>query len=132
MKLTEKQLECMILGADKTLSFGCLVLPNDVEERERLDWIETVENFQEAIWRQPAEIETIEGNCYELNEFRIIWHPIRYWMLRYLAEINKVSLPWFDGIFEVYPELYKQTILDRPEELVDLVLQFLKSLDKNS
>lgn len=138
MKLTEKQLECMRLGTDNTLSFGCLVLSKDFEERECLDlWIETVEEFQEAIWRRPAKIETIESNYYGVNDVKIIWHPITRWRLCYLSRkyqniwsmSNRHTVEYW---LKQNIELYDKTILDRPEELIDLVLSFLQSLKWSS
>lgn len=129
MQLTNLQLEIQKLWADKTLSFSCIILSpewNIYTVTSIINWYVFLKE-----WTLPFTIDKIE----------IIWHPITRWRLCYLRQTDKsedtvvnwvkqkmekwINLCWN---FENNPELYNQTILERPEELQLLVRDFLLSI----
>ena len=140
MKLTDLQLECMRLWADKTLSMWCLVEISDT-------YYDAVKNKETNIGRR---LKIISNDIIEWDYIvvwwiiknkilNIIWHPITRWRLCYLYW----SMPIQKRTEEVYEkfnamqlhfilpdntELLNQSILERPEELQLLVRDFLLSI----
>jgi hypothetical protein len=122
MQLTELQLEIQKLWADNTLSFGCII----------------------EIWWEDVDVCT--WKCWETHIFwnnyrtidiwwisKIIWHPITYSRLCYLFQCNgnsntDVLVNEIIEIFSMNPELYNQTILERNEEVLNSVRDFLLSI----
>jgi len=141
MKLTEKQLECMRLGANKTLSFGCMALVSSKGSAEQHfyyideDLVFSDRNWVEDMCRDPRirGIWWVDVDSKRAEIIDIIWHPITRWRLCYLYQW-KQSTETIKIIFQInnmlykQPIMYQQTILDRPEEIIDLVLSFLQSL----
>jgi len=140
--MTDLQLECMRLWADKTLSFGCILKD---QFRYYYVWAEDRVFCYVSDWMQA-------GYTDDYRDEQIIWHPITWWRLCYLRrklmEINKnitdiktIAKEVFskeervnkarmciDSYFFGNPSLYNQTILERPEELQLLIKDFLISI----
>lgn len=143
MQLTEKQLKIQEF-ADKTLSFGCIVLRllHDDEQWNRVYNLCYLLDFEEVrIAGQKnfcmADLVKKEINN-ETNDDRItiIWHPMNRGRLCYLRWINDIDVTNSDErkfmmmTFMDNPKYLQQTVLDRPEELLDLVIAFLDTLPK--
>jgi hypothetical protein len=135
MELTEKQLECMRLGADKTLSLWCIY---KYKSREELSIIypNEYERFDDKwnLWRTYKDFWLYNNDdndeMVSSSEYEIIWSPINWWRIMYLYR----TTDWVDYPLKIEKYIennrlcFNQTILDRPEELIDLVLSFLQSL----
>jgi len=131
--MTDLQLECMRLWADKTLSFGCMIKWNF--NRSYYIWDE---NRVFQYW-DCAEMAMYTDEVPDYYE--ILGHPITRWRLCYLRQTDKsedtvvnwvkqkmekwINLCWN---FENNPELYNQDILTRPTETQLLVFYFLLSI----
>lgn len=139
MELTPLQLEIQKLWADKSLNFGCIIEAKFISWSlwyyticELWDYVYWVVQTWINKWfeRVYLESESILDTKYE-----IIWHPITYSRLSYLRSTNQpLSIPsWATRnailvSFQNNPELYNQSILERPEELQLLVRDFLLSI----
>lgn len=130
MGLTPLQLECQKLWADKSLSFGCMILMQD-DDYDLCIWrITWLHNWLDYVFTTDIWViwEAIEN----------YWHPIRYDRLCYLYlnsvkiwKISSLSVWRFISVqenLESNIELYNQSILERPEELQLLVRDFLLSI----
>ena len=142
MELTDLQLECMRLWADKTLSMWCLVEISDT-------YYDAVKNKETNIGRR---LKIISNDIIEWDYIvvwwiiknkilNIIWHPITYSRLCYLRQTDKsedtvvnwvkqkmekwINLCWN---FENNPSLYNKTILEWDEKTLLLVRDFLLSI----
>lgn len=135
MKLTPLQLEIQ-QQADKTESFWCIIELNSLIYRldtryEIYTYRETWEKYihQEGQWMMH------ETRC---KEYNIVWHPMNWGRLCYLAETcqNKsdvnASLQMQFVFRKQYTECMQQTVLERPVELQQLVLDFLLTLTNDN
>lgn len=143
MQLTEKQLKIQE-RADKTLSFGCIVQPNfsirkvkiakilahfwgwNYRVIERIDTSTNAEEFEKDFWH-------CEFSDYENWSFYIIWHLMTYSRLLYFMTIYKDCDLLTDHIVEYVlknPNVLNETVLERPEYLLDRVIDFLDTLPK--
>lgn len=124
MKLTDLQLECMKLWADKTLSFGCIVI-----RWENIEWTIVTNSWW---WHFSIKFDDTTSSVRRNSSMdKIIWHPITRWRLCYLQATQKYNYKTrltLDKNFFVNPALYNQTILEWNEETLLLILQFLKSI----
>lgn len=125
MKLTDKQLKIQEY-ADKTLGFGCLIYN---EEREQYWYIVSDEN---------TYLPSIDRWISWYYNNKIIWHPMDYSRLDYLHRENKDN--WYFDHLQAWEEILwyvsdnheilLQTVLERSEEFIDLVITFLETLPK--
>ena len=115
MKLTELQLECMRLWADKTISFGCIFVDkyhrdnSDILQYNKVitlwnevEWISLLyhtTDFNETyiIYKRVDFIvnEKKEYQKTQINEwdfrYEIIWHPINYSRIVYLYYSDELN-----------------------------------------
>jgi hypothetical protein len=141
--MTSKILRCQELWADKTLSFWCML------NRKTNDWCETIYYVLDRctfwsrrywissvpFWSMDLEFDEDMISRWSWDIYEIVWHPITYWQICYIRYTNINKIYWIEFLkicefLEKDVELYKKTILERPDELVDLVLSFLESLWK--
>jgi hypothetical protein len=152
MNLTQKQLRIQS-RADKTLSFGCIItLKQESDYRHNHEMIFCWEwdrwdkyflsNWDDAFNLYPYRFEDLfiednEGEAECLH--KIIWHPMTRGRLSYLY-LRHRNYDWakesFDKLKAMFwfsdHNLIQKTILERPEELQDLVIEFLECLPDNS
>ena len=132
MQLTEKQLKIQE-RADKTLSLGCIV--------ERYKWeYETFAclkayslylEYAVVDWTHLYKETTTVDN---FQKIKIIWHPMTYSRLLYFMTIYKDCDLLTDHIVEYVlknPNVLNETVLERPEYLLDRVIDFLDTLPKD-
>lgn len=128
MQLTDLQLEIMKLWSSKELSFGCIV-----EHKSYWYWY--------VLWNESYKFLSKNWTFSWFAVDKIIWHPITRWRLCYLRQTDKsedtvvnwvkqkmekwINLCWN---FENNPELYNQNILTRNEDVLNLVRDFLLSI----
>jgi hypothetical protein len=71
----------------------------------------------------------------EWNIEKIIWHPMTRGRLCFLSETHTEYVREWNSLRDYFMYnsiLYQQTVLERPEELQDLVIEFLECLPDNS
>jgi len=141
MKLSELQLECQRLGADKTLSFGCIVetRPCTLFWWCLSRWVLCLYQWWDigVLFQNKYIYETtIQKEKSIVNDkffSVIIWHPIDRWRLCYLSKTStredfmeeRYILAF---LFKNNPELYQWNILTRPDEVLNEVRNFLLSI----
>lgn len=133
MQLTEKQLKIQEF-ADKTLSFGCMIM-------FRKHVCKVLWTHKNQFFGDKELIDYIGFPCpldrcsdyvvSDINE--IIWHPMTYSRLLYFMTIYKDCDLLTDHIVEYVlknPNVLNETVLERPEYLLDRVIDFLDTLPK--
>lgn len=145
MKLTDKQLKIME-WSDKTLSFGCIILQCNrhsritaVQDEEDYFFLQTEMDGNELYgsdddgyllwWYKNLWFET----CESLDD--IIWHPMTRGRLCYLYDESGENIVSLGILAEIRVKLKKEkdthkTVLERSEEVQDLVIAFLETLPK--
>lgn len=130
MKLNDDILLCQKLWADKDLSFGCILQSNyDDSYHFLIKDKKDNSNIIYQVWLQQHSDYSNEEDM--LDSYTIIWHPIRYSRLCYLYRSQKSKSKIFMDLTDKFidnPELYNQSILERPEGLQLLVRDFLLSI----
>lgn len=129
-KLSDVKLKCMEYS-DKTVKFGCIVFLYKT-------YFDT--KSQKEILTSPHQciIDTshkIDGDYIkdylQVLQYKIvsvIWNPIDWWYLCYLAEMAKIEMPTFEDYIRVFPEIMKQNILERPDGFCEkYLLPFLQT-----
>lgn len=175
MKIDEKQRECMLLCADKTLGLWCLLDFREEEKRAQI-WIVSLYKYvrygssssewydgyklrsgdicledyrtwefkfislrnRESMYREPDEKWEYISDALVEKYFIVLGKPLDYWDLSYIYETHRreevrseeVPTIWMKiGVVLLKDvSLFRKNILERPEELVDLVLVFLKEI----
>lgn len=150
MQLTELQLEIMRLWASKELSFGCVIKrkwddPRIYVWQSAGYWFDLYQEHSIPPIKECCRIWYIDWYYDDENnytdEYEILGHPITRWRLCYLRQTDKsedtvvnwvkqkmekwINLCWN---FENNPELYNQNILTRNEDVLNLVRDFLLSI----
>lgn len=128
MQLTELQKQIMQLWADKSLSFGCIVYSKEYMRYLRTDpW--------EFLWEVATCLKFDDKICwvawFKTNNDFTIWHPITYSRLCYLYRSQKRKSKIFMDLTDKFidnPELYNQSILEWSDEVLNLVRDFLLSI----
>lgn len=143
MNLTKTQLYIQE-RADKTLSFWCIVWSKDISlywdiiEYWKVNIVWTFTKDSNSVIKSFCVMNQYTENLHrfnfenDVNNYTIIWHPMTYGRLMYLARMNDVELPLFEDLFAIFPEYYQCTLLGRPGELCEMVLKFLESLPKKT
>lgn len=137
MQLTEKQLKIQEF-ADKTLSFGCIVLHNTGDFYNKYSWqfytfIEKTDELLNS--HSKKEFYKLKSVKIPIDSemLQIIWHPMTYSRLLYFMTIYKDCDLLTDHIVEYVlknPNVLNETVLERPEYLLDRVIDFLDTLPK--
>lgn len=137
MQLTEKQLKVQ-QWADKTLSFGCIT-KYGIYLGKWYEWW-----WPNSMWythKEEWDTRNIDyprcslDNCSHLEEYRI-WHPMDYsrvlylWLISWLKDKLSFEFSKMMDYIEENIIVLNQTVLERPEEFIDLVIAFLETLPK--
>lgn len=133
MQLTPLQLEVQ-QRSDKTLSFWCILKENSFSV--------IVTSISDdsgliSILRNRVLLVATEQSIKLNKTIEVIWHPMNWGRLCWLYRTsmrrkpdNKIISEFVDleTRFDVVFDCYQQTVLERPIELQELVLAFLKTL----
>ena len=130
MQLTEKALRCQELGADKTLSFGCMIsytykskkyieciVWQDYEYTDSLSLMRKYWCNADSlrIWNLKTDQNTMVASSEHFDKYKdlreytykidnIIWHPLNRWRLWYLHRSNHDRKEWnaFDKMLNAF------------------------------
>jgi hypothetical protein len=138
MNIKDLQLECIKTWADKTLSFWCQLLrhtEDGLTQTYYIIWPWT--HSKRWISSMPFGSMDLEFNEDMISKsswdwYEIIWHPITRSRLCYIQSTrNSKDTPTrykLKELFEIKNSLYNQTILEWDEETINLVREFLLSI----
>lgn len=132
MQLTPLQLQIQE-RSDKTLSFWCLLDIKTLWDYDVSDvpyWVlRAISDCDFIYWNEVFDF--LDNTSFK---YTIIWHPMNRWRLCYLyKDIKWYNEPWrymFHYFKQVDNNCCQQTVLERPVELQELVLNFLLTLPK--
>ena len=133
MQLNENILQAQKLWADKELKFWMIVCDTS---RWQTTYHRCISRTVKENWEFNVGCDWYE--IYDLCYINIIGSPIDYSRLCYLMEISrtgKIHRDMFDEIVRIFnnnPELYNQTILEWDEKTVNLVRDFILSIQSDA
>lgn len=125
MNLSPIKLKCMEYS-DKTLSKNCIFKYSETWEYCYMLWF-IIEHDRLQYYNSFIDWELLSLSS---NYMEVIWHPITWWYLCYLASINNKEQPIFEDYPQTFPDIFNQSILDRSDEFCEqYVLPFLQSIN---